>query len=320
MSRKNRATLSAVEKLIEQRRQFQDWTAKLDKDVEGMPSHVVSRVRNDYATRLDAVMRELSEHQDQLQQSLADSRERLGELEAQQQARRDELAELRLRQRVGELEDRQFEETSGGLKAALEGLAREIGSSEKDIERLEEILDVIAAPAEPEPEPVRPAARAPEPSAPRHSGPVAAPVEHGSPRPPAPEKKAPQVDELAFLRSMTVAQQAVKLPPRPSPRAPEPDVPESEPDVPAGEPPSVAAAPAADAALAARASEEGINAAPGLVTLSAEVPETTAAAAAAGARAKEQAREKTIICKECSAPNLPTEWYCEKCGAELSAL
>ncbi|HWO89683.1 MAG TPA: hypothetical protein VNL98_11095, partial [Gemmatimonadales bacterium] len=29
--------------------------------------------------------------------------------------------------------------------------------------------------------------------------------------------------------------------------------------------------------------------------------------------------QKTLVCKECGAANLPTEWYCEKCGAELSA-
>ena len=29
--------------------------------------------------------------------------------------------------------------------------------------------------------------------------------------------------------------------------------------------------------------------------------------------------ERTLVCKECGALNLPTEWYCDKCGAELSA-
>ena len=29
---------------------------------------------------------------------------------------------------------------------------------------------------------------------------------------------------------------------------------------------------------------------------------------------------KTLKCKECGTPNLPTEWYCERCGAELAAL
>ncbi len=30
--------------------------------------------------------------------------------------------------------------------------------------------------------------------------------------------------------------------------------------------------------------------------------------------------EKTLKCGDCSALNLPTEWYCERCGAELAAL
>ena len=29
---------------------------------------------------------------------------------------------------------------------------------------------------------------------------------------------------------------------------------------------------------------------------------------------------KTLKCSECGAMNLPTEWYCEKCGGELSAM
>jgi len=30
--------------------------------------------------------------------------------------------------------------------------------------------------------------------------------------------------------------------------------------------------------------------------------------------------EKSLKCKECGTMNLPTEWYCESCGAELSAI
>jgi uncharacterized OB-fold protein len=29
---------------------------------------------------------------------------------------------------------------------------------------------------------------------------------------------------------------------------------------------------------------------------------------------------KTLKCRECGAMNNPSEWYCERCGAELSAL
>ncbi|HEY9382745.1 MAG TPA: hypothetical protein VIP80_04445, partial [Gemmatimonadales bacterium] len=29
---------------------------------------------------------------------------------------------------------------------------------------------------------------------------------------------------------------------------------------------------------------------------------------------------KTLKCAECGSLNRPTEWYCERCGAELAAL
>ena len=41
----------------------------------------------------------------------------------------------------------------------------------------------------------------------------------------------------------------------------------------------------------------------------------TAAAKARGASAN-----KTLKCAECGSMNRPTEWYCERCGAELAAL
>jgi uncharacterized OB-fold protein len=30
--------------------------------------------------------------------------------------------------------------------------------------------------------------------------------------------------------------------------------------------------------------------------------------------------EKTLKCRACGTLNLPTEWYCEQCGAELAAV
>ena len=31
-------------------------------------------------------------------------------------------------------------------------------------------------------------------------------------------------------------------------------------------------------------------------------------------------QSKTLKCNECGGLNYPTEWYCERCGAELAAL
>lgn len=62
-------------------------------------------------------------------------------------------------------------------------------------------------------------------------------------------------------------------------------------------------------------------------------PETEARGAAPPAPAKrgkpsgtaqsadpKRENEKTLKCGECGAMNYPTEWYCESCGGELSAL
>jgi len=46
-----------------------------------------------------------------------------------------------------------------------------------------------------------------------------------------------------------------------------------------------------------------------------ERPDVEAAGADAGAKS-----QKTLKCAECGGLNLPTEWYCENCGAELASL
>ncbi len=44
------------------------------------------------------------------------------------------------------------------------------------------------------------------------------------------------------------------------------------------------------------------------------------APAETGAGTKAGTTQRTLKCSECGAMNLPTEWYCERCGAELAAL
>jgi uncharacterized OB-fold protein len=39
-----------------------------------------------------------------------------------------------------------------------------------------------------------------------------------------------------------------------------------------------------------------------------------------GGREQRAEQEKTLLCSECGTANYPTEWYCERCGAELAAL
>jgi hypothetical protein len=128
-----------------------------------------------------------------------------------------------------------------------------------------------------------------------------------------PEGAAPgggKLDELAFLKSVTGSEAPPSLPatpvssPTPVPRrasggfsrppaAPEPAPPAPMPrEVPSTPPPPLPEPPVAKAQP--------------------PIPEASKDRPSAG--------QKTLKCAECGTLNRPTEWYCERCGAELAAL
>lgn len=300
MSRKSRTTTSGVERLLEQRRLFQDWLTKLSGGAgETMPGHVVEKVRNDYRTRLAEVMTELAQHDDSIRQALAEAQGRHESMERQQQAAKDELAEVRLRKQVGELDDAVFKEINARLKGTIDETSKDLAASLRDIERYEEIIELIAAEGVP-------AAPVAEPA-------VAA---QGSESEAAPEHPASQIDaleEMAFIRSMTGVMAPPQRPSRPVGRVAELE-PQASPKA-APEPAAAIVAPPAEIQVVRdQASEEP----------EASVQERGSKQVAGTVRRSEDARAaqaegKALVCGECGAPNLPTEWYCAKCGAELSA-
>ena len=71
MSRKTGKSQAAVERLLEERRQYEAWIKKLSAPgSSGMPAHVVDRVRSDYRNRLDDVTRQLTRHTKELEANL----------------------------------------------------------------------------------------------------------------------------------------------------------------------------------------------------------------------------------------------------------
>ena len=346
MSRRNTKSHVAVEQHLEERRQYEEWLAKLESGASQVPASVIDRVRADYRARLDKVTRELARYEKDLDTSLAEAEVRRDELLAQRSARAEALAETELRHHVGEFDDARFHEQSAELQAGLAKLAEEIGVTERDIARFEEILGLIAGalpeaplpssppPAAVVPAPV-PAARAVEPEfipAPAASSlpqaPPPPPREEPAPAeatiPPKAARQAattpaepaattpaepaatpapppsPALDELAFLRSVGPAaepgEDATTVPPMPVPPKP----------IPAGEPPAPAAKKAAPE-QPPRPKAEG--------------PKRPSPRDDRAPRPSNAADEtaKSLRCTECGTFNLPTEWYCEKCGAELSA-
>jgi hypothetical protein len=289
--------LAQVDHLLQQREQYEQWLARLDGTGSKAPDSVRRKVRSDYQSRLDAVLVELRTHTSSVEGALSGHNEALASLEARQTDIQERLAEAEIRHAVGEYTDDEWGAVGAEAEAALDEIGRRIGAEQGEITRLSAVLQLVAKPAVPTPTlqlptpTPEPAAAEPEPPvAPVSGAPRFVPKTPGSmprasaPMSPPPKPAAP-VDELAFLKSVTGEHPTTrKAPPR--------KVTDSGPmraiDI-AQEPPAVAVDGDSDEAAPA-------------------------------ARPGAASNAKTLKCGECGTLNRPTEWYCERCGAELAAL
>lgn len=278
---------SAIEKLLQDRSQYEQWLARLASAGDA-PDAVRLRVRADYEARLRAVMDELRTHAATIKADLDRFRGSEGELMRQESAAEERIAEAEIRHAVGEFEESKWQEIRDEASKGLNEAREELTQVRSEIARLAEVQGLISAPSPPAPasaSAAAPAAAAPAAApAPAPTPPPARAVDNiddfepiiqevDSPAPAAPQAprfvpKAPS-DELAFLKSVTEVDTA-ETKARPS----------------GGQP-----APAAQAA-----------------------PES------GGGKATAAQQAKTLKCGECGTMNRPTEWYCERCGAELAAL
>jgi hypothetical protein len=311
----NKST-AAIQRLLEERRQYEAWIARIDAAGGAAPSTVRTRVRSDYEARLNAVTEELKVHAEAARLMAAQRREVRRDLQGKETAAAERLAEAELRHAVGEYDESQWTQVHKESLAELVSVREELGAVEEDIAQLEELerlvklRPVTAAPAPapaPAPPPAAPPPPAPPPPAvpvgtntgtlprvgppPRPQPPVPAPAKDGQKNDAKPPEKPAMIDELAFLKSVTDDDKRGIGSPTPTirrsgaqfqPAEPAPARPTS---TPASTTPAQASTPVA-------------------ATPANDDPEPV----------------RTLKCRECGTMNLPTEWYCESCGAELAAL
>src|SRR5690349_1110695 len=266
-----------IQRLLEERRQYEAWLARLNSSADATPGNVRARVREDYEARLVAVMEELRAHAESARLAIQEKRHTRGELQKKEAIVSEKLTETELRHSVGEYEETQWEQVHQDVLAELVSVREDLQAVEADIQKLEE-LDALVRnrPA------VRPAAAAPSTPAPSIPQPKLEPA-------PEPEP-AGQVDELEFIKSVTDDTDAAPSPRRASGAQFQPSIP--------AEAPRAAAPP----------SQRAANPVPAPI-----VPDSAAAG-------DDEEAAKTLRCRECGTMNLPTEWYCAKCGAELAAV
>lgn len=282
-----------IEKLLEERSQYEQWLARLADS--GAPDAVRDRVRADYERRLQGVIEQLRAHETTITTELTRHELEHSELEEREADVLETLAEAQVRHAVGEYDEAQWAAMSGAQDKALGEVRSALDRVRTEITRLSEVQRLIRA--EPAPAPPPPPAKAP----PAAAAPMAAPSPSETatprfvPKPPLQPSPAPKPhgDELDFLKSVAVEQSASLSPAaaeRQRSSGGQPMVTSTTP------PPEPAIQPAA-----------------------APAP-TPASAAAPAAKGVPSANTKSLKCGECGTLNRPTEWYCERCGAELAAL
>ncbi len=281
MAKETGKSTESIESLLEERQKVLQWLDRLNMADSETPPDVRDRVRSDYEGRLEKVAEELTSYTEDLQGTLARHQANHAELSGKEKESDARMAEAKLRHAVGEFPESRWNALHSEILGELVKIREELKTAEDEINRLEEVLSLIHA--RPVAEPAGHAAESKVASAAR------APDVSPPPSPPRPEPvaSAPKAgaetgfDELAFIKSVTEDE------------AQGPDAAQA-----TGQHPRVQ-----NPIKPMRVSQE-VPAVP-------EVPR---------GGSEDSGPKKTLKCAECGVMNFPTEWYCERCGAELASI
>ena len=160
--------LDEIRALVDERARYDGWLQALDGRRAMTPAHVLERVRQDYAGRLDRVASQLVAHIAPLRAHEESLSERHHAVEQRLSDERDGLAEIELRTLVGEFAADEGEQRRTAAQGSIGALERELGGASA---ALTDVRGLVARvnPATPTPTPPAPApadAPAPEPTAP----------------------------------------------------------------------------------------------------------------------------------------------------------
>lgn len=278
-------TEATIEELLEQRTQYEEWLAKLDASGDKAPPAVRQRVRGDYEARLQSIMEQLRGRAAAVGEELERHHASQAELDRHRRAAEEALAEAEVRHSVGEYTQDEWRQVSEDSRREIEQLRSKLRNIGAEITRLTQVQAVINSPR---------AGTAATPS-----GAARAPTA----RPEAIEQ-APMVTHVADPMAEPMDVQSPRLAQKP---------PQAEPTaVPADELAFLKSVADEEPRAIRRPSNPGM-AAP---TLTSAPPQTSAPAVGKAAAAV----AKTLKCGECGTLNRPTEWYCERCGAELAGV
>ena len=280
-----------VQTLLDERRRIEQWLERLSMAADKTSEGVRSKVERDYRARLEKVLEELEGHRDEMVQTLERHRKEVEEAVQKEAHASEELSEAELRHAVGEFSETEWTKVRTDILESLVKFREEIKRGREEIAGLEEVIESFEDVEVPDvPEDVEDAEDDDEVPA----------LDMDEPEQPKRRGQTDAFDELAFLKSVTDDEKEGPRPERAS--GVHHQVFADEPD--------------------AESSDEGDK-----KKKKKKKPHRDTQVGAAGVTAVEAGPELTkgtlkrsLKCADCGTMNLPTEWYCENCGAELAAL
>jgi hypothetical protein len=339
--------MDVITTLMLERERFAGWLRALDDIGDRTPERVRDRVRADYDERLRAVMEKLSARAEDVESTMASLATRTESLRAEERRHADARDEAELRAAVGEYASERWNDIRSQADAAIAGLRSEQQSLQTELSRLEQVLRVARpsqAPAAPEPAPsAAPRSRASVEA----SAPPPAPVESQHAAPMAAMAGGAAVDHLVApsesirpTEAIEAEPTAVADPPRTvgarsqaEVRMPSGPTTTRTTGTPQGDRGPSRWEPARQGSSGRGFDElaflnsvmDGSDASsrPVQARRDLEQPVEKSGMGAVDLTPKEgfgSLASKSLRCQECGTLNYPTEWYCERCGGELSAI
>jgi len=310
---KEQPGLENVAALILERQRIENWLATLDARKASTPDAVYQRVRGDYAARLKAITDQLLARSAALKAHVDQVGARLTQFGAEAQRLRDIRAESELRMQVGELSVTDWNAKARECDEGIARLTEAQAQARAMMAQAREVLAMMSGQANG----AMPSTGS-STSSPRVSRPVGL-DQSIVPTPARPSAASSNVDELAFLNSVVGNQPPGVQPPTPNALELEsegaPDLAETLMDrVNQRSKGSLREDGDADSLLKGVGTPKPGNT---QNPLAANVTESNPIVLKPQGGPE---RHKTLKCQECGTMNYPTEWYCERCGAELAAV
>lgn len=335
-------SIDEVRSLVAERQRYDDWLTALDARRAETPSRVFDRVHADYVARREAVMTQLREHVGALSAHGDDLDGRLTTLEAELATLEDERIEAMLRTAVGEYDDDRWEVVRQDVEAKIGSLGAQRGLLLAEVDEIRTLL--ASASSEP---PVHvsdePTVDVPVESVAEQVAEPMAPVDIPFESMPDVMSDVRLVTEMPELVPEVVAELVAEQPSSEfddalAMFADTTGTPDStfarslegievELDVHGASSMTAPSAPRTNTATAmSNPLTVPVDAGDGfddLAFLRSVIDPTPASSSPSVSSVPTAAPTneplKTLRCTECSTMNLPTEWYCERCGGELAA-